>query len=149
MDSFWHHAGTHEFHPKCCGPDFGSRIKISGHLLVQNAQNFEIYPFRLVLGNQKGLAAEVEALRYNCMRESARTHACTCEQQSGQDGWKSWHHMKQIAQASTPICSCFAAAASSRAEAACASRFLGSMHSWTSTTRSQNSIGDQVFVQSG
>ena len=32
LGSFWHHAGTNEFHPKCCGADFGSRIKISGNL---------------------------------------------------------------------------------------------------------------------
>ena len=30
----------------CCGADFGSRIKISGHPLVQPASFFEIYPFR-------------------------------------------------------------------------------------------------------
>ena len=31
----------------CCGADFGSRIKISGHPLGQSASFFEIYPFRL------------------------------------------------------------------------------------------------------
>ena len=34
----------------CCGADFGSRIKISGHPLGQSASFFEIYPFRPVLG---------------------------------------------------------------------------------------------------
>ena len=33
----------------CCGADFGSRNKISGHPLGQSASFFEIYPFRLVL----------------------------------------------------------------------------------------------------
>ena len=33
---------------KCCGADFGSRIKILGHLLGQSASFFEIYPFRLI-----------------------------------------------------------------------------------------------------
>ena len=34
----------------CCGADFGSRIKISGHPLGQSASFFEIYLLRLVLG---------------------------------------------------------------------------------------------------
>ena len=34
----------------CCGADFGSRIKISGHPLGQSASFFEIYLFRPVLG---------------------------------------------------------------------------------------------------
>ena len=70
LGSHWDHIGVtlepfwyQRFSPKCRGADLGSRIKISGHLLGQNDQHFEIYPFRLVLGNQKGLAAEGEALR--------------------------------------------------------------------------------------
>ena len=34
----------------CCGADFGSRLKISGHPLGQSASFFEIYLLRLVLG---------------------------------------------------------------------------------------------------
>ena len=42
----------------CCGADFGSRIKISGHPLGQPASFFEIYPFRpgrgqIFLGGQR------------------------------------------------------------------------------------------------
>ena len=60
--SFWHHAGTNEIHPKCCGADFGSRIKISGNFLGQNDQNFDIYPFDWSQVASWGLAAEGEAL---------------------------------------------------------------------------------------
>ena len=62
LGSFWHHAGTNEIHPKCCGSDFGSRIKISGNLLGQNDQNFEIYPFDWSQVASWGLAAEDDAL---------------------------------------------------------------------------------------
>ena len=62
LGSFWYHAGTNEFHPKCCGADFGSRIKISGNLLGQSDQNFEIYPFDWSQVASWGLAAEGEAL---------------------------------------------------------------------------------------
>ena len=62
LGTFWHHAGTNEFHPKCCGADFGSRIKISGNLLGQNDQNFDIYPFDWSQVASWGLAAEGEAL---------------------------------------------------------------------------------------
>ena len=62
LGSFLHHAGTNEIHPKCCGADFGSRIKISGSLLGQNDQNFEIYPFDWSQVASWGLAAEGEAL---------------------------------------------------------------------------------------
>ena len=62
LGSFWHHAGTNEIHPKCCGADFGSRIKISGNLLGQNDQNFDIYPFDWSQVASWGLAAEGEAL---------------------------------------------------------------------------------------
>ena len=77
---FWHQRSS----PKCRGADLGSRIKISGHLLGQNTQNFELYPFRLVLGNQKGLAAEGEALRINLsawmeVSDGAYTGANECE----------------------------------------------------------------------
>ena len=58
LGSHWDHSGVtlapfwyHRFSTKCRGADFGSRIKISGHLLRQNTQNCELYPFRLVLGN--------------------------------------------------------------------------------------------------
>ena len=62
LGSFWHHAGTKKFHKKCCGADFGSRIKISGNLLGQNDQNFDIYPFDWSQVASWGLAAEGEAL---------------------------------------------------------------------------------------
>ena len=58
LGSFWHHAGTNEFHPKCCGADFGSRIKISGNLLGQNDQNLEIYAFDWSQVASWGLAAK-------------------------------------------------------------------------------------------
>ena len=41
----------------CCGADFGSRIKISGHPLGQSASFFEIYLLRLVLGGLTPLTA--------------------------------------------------------------------------------------------
>ena len=62
LESFWHYAGINEFHPKCCGADFGSRIKISGNLLGQNDQNFDIYPFDWSQVASWGLGAEGEAL---------------------------------------------------------------------------------------
>ena len=52
LGPYWGHVGVilascwyQRISPKCCGADFGSRIKISGNLLGQNDQNFEIYPF--------------------------------------------------------------------------------------------------------
>ena len=44
------------------GARFGSRIKISGHLIGQNDKNFEIYPFDWSQVASWGLAAEGEAL---------------------------------------------------------------------------------------
>ena len=89
LGSHWDHFGVtlapfwyHRFSPKCCGADFGSRIKISGHLLGQDTQNFELYPFRLVLGHQRGLAVEGEAFRIEApmgswlSEPSERTNAC-------------------------------------------------------------------------
>ena len=43
------HHGTKSW-PRCCLADFGSRIKISAHLLRQNYEFFELDLFRLVLG---------------------------------------------------------------------------------------------------
>ena len=69
LGSFWGHVGVilascwyQRISPKCCGADFGSRIKISGNLLGQNDQNFEIYPFDWSQVASWGLAAEGEAL---------------------------------------------------------------------------------------
>ena len=91
MGSFWHslgtilgscwghfhHAGTNEFHPKCCGADFGFSIKISGNLLGLIDQNFDIYPFDWSQVTSRGLAAEGEALtikkrRVGCLSLVAR-----------------------------------------------------------------------------
>ena len=72
LGSFCHHAGTNEFHPKCCGADFDSRINISGNLLGQNDQNFDIYPFDWSQVASWGLAAEGEALTiYGCLSEAS------------------------------------------------------------------------------
>ena len=49
--------------PTCCRADFDSRIKISGNLLGQNDQNFEIYTFDWSQVASWGLAAEGEALK--------------------------------------------------------------------------------------
>ena len=70
LGSFWHHAGTNEFHTKCCGADFGSRVKISGNLLGQNDQNFDIYPFDWSQVASWGLAAEGEALTIGLAAEA-------------------------------------------------------------------------------
>ena len=47
----------------CCGADFGSRIKISGHPLGQSASFFEIYPFRLVQGGRGGARDKIHRSR--------------------------------------------------------------------------------------
>ena len=74
VGSFWGYVGLdhvaviwasclyQRFPPKCCGADFGSRIKISGNLLGQSDQNFDIYPFDWSQVASWGLAAEGEAL---------------------------------------------------------------------------------------
>ena len=69
LESSWDHLGFmlascwyQRISPKCCGADFGSRIKISGNLLGQSDQNFDIYPFDWSQVASWGLAAEGEAL---------------------------------------------------------------------------------------
>ena len=69
LGPYWGHVGVilascwyQRISPKCCGADFGSRIKISGNLLGQNDQNFDIYPFDWSQVASWGLAAEGEAL---------------------------------------------------------------------------------------
>ena len=59
MAPFWYHR----FSPKCCGADFGSRVKSPGHLLGQSEQNFEIYTVDWSQVSVWGLAAGGEALR--------------------------------------------------------------------------------------
>ena len=79
LGSFWHHAGINEFHSKCCGADFGSRIKISGNLLGQNDQNFDIYPFDWSQVTSRGLAAEGEALTIiECQTCNLNFEKCAC-----------------------------------------------------------------------
>ena len=66
---FWDHLGGilascwyRRISQECCGADSGSRIKISGNLLGQNNQSFEIYPFDTSQVTNWGMAAEGEAL---------------------------------------------------------------------------------------
>ena len=82
LGSFWHHAGTNEMHPKCCGADFGSRIKISGNLLGQNDPNL----VRLVSGCKMGAGGRGRS-PYDNLLSCLWNYALYRWDQLGHGGW--------------------------------------------------------------